>query len=49
MELDVHRHTMRNRLARIGALIGADLHSADTRAELWLAIKARELLALRDR
>ena len=49
VELDVHRHTMRNRLARIGALIGADLHSADTRAELWLAIKARELLALRDR
>jgi PucR family transcriptional regulator, purine catabolism regulatory protein len=48
-ELDVHRHTMRNRLARIGDLVGADLHSADTRAELWLAIKARELLALRDR
>jgi purine catabolism regulator len=44
--LDVHRHTMRNRLARIGELVGRDLHSADTRAELWVAIRARELLAL---
>jgi purine catabolism regulator len=45
--LDIHRHTMRNRLARIGELLGSDLQSPDTRAELWLAIKARELLALR--
>jgi purine catabolism regulator len=37
---------MRNRLARIGELVGRDLHSADSRAELWVAIRARELLAL---
>jgi purine catabolism regulator len=47
--LDIHRHTMRNRLARIGELLGSDLQSPDTRAELWLAIKARELLAQRRR
>ena len=48
-ELAVHRHTMRNRLSRITALLDCDLQSADTRAELWLAIKARDVLALRDR
>lgn len=48
-ELAVHRHTMRNRLSRITALLDCDLQSADSRAELWLAIKARAVLALRDR
>lgn len=46
-ELGVHRHTMRNRLARITETLGADLASADTRAQLWLALRAREVLALR--
>ncbi|WP_255283986.1 PucR family transcriptional regulator [Rhodococcoides fascians] len=41
--LGVHRHTMRNRLAKIGDLIGRDLESAQVRADLWLALKAREL------
>jgi PucR family transcriptional regulator, purine catabolism regulatory protein len=48
-KLNIHRHTMRNRLLRIGELTGCDLHSADTRAALWLAIKARELLAVSER
>ena len=43
--LGIHRHTMRNRLKRIGELTGSDLQSADTRAAMWLAIKARALLA----
>ncbi|KUI30510.1 PucR family transcriptional regulator [Mycobacterium sp. GA-2829] len=41
--LGIHRHTLRNRLARIAELTQADLGTADTRAELWLALKAREL------
>ncbi len=41
--INIHRHTMRNRLARIGELLDRDLQSADVRAELWIAIKAREL------
>ena len=45
-KLNIHRHTMRNRLRRIGELTGCDLQSADTRAAMWLAIKARELLAV---
>ncbi|MFV8165773.1 PucR family transcriptional regulator [Mycobacterium sp. 134] len=46
-ELAVHRHTMRNRMRRISALLGDDLESADTRAQLWLALKAWQLLASR--
>lgn len=44
-ELRVHRHTMRNRLRRIAELLDDDLASADTRAQLWLAIRAWQLLA----
>ena len=43
-DLNIHRHTLRKRLLRIGELIGRDLQSADTRAALWVALKARELL-----
>ncbi|MGA5542320.1 PucR family transcriptional regulator [Mycobacterium sp. NPDC051198] len=46
-ELAVHRHTMRNRMRRISQLLGDDLESADTRAQLWLALKAWQLLASR--
>ena len=42
--LGVHRHTMRNRLARIAELLGDGLESADTRARLLLAVRAREIL-----
>lgn len=45
--LGVHRHTLRNRLQRISKLMGIDLQSADTRAHLWVSLKARELLAIR--
>ena len=46
-ELAVHRHTMRNRMRRICQLLGDDLESADTRAQLWLALRAWQLLASR--
>lgn len=42
--LDIHRHTMRNRLKRIGELLGMTLDSADTRAVLLIAVHARALL-----
>lgn len=45
--LGVHRHTMRNRFQRISELLADDLQSADTRTQLWLAIHARKLLAIR--
>lgn len=43
-ELQVHRHTLRNRMRRIGHLLGDDLNSADSRTQLWLAIRASQLL-----
>ncbi|WP_345770398.1 PucR family transcriptional regulator [Blastococcus saxobsidens] len=45
--LGVHRHTVRNRISRAESLLGKDLESAHVRAELWLAVKARELSRLR--
>lgn len=39
-----HRHTMRNRLGRIAELLNCGLDSADTRAQLLLAVRAREIL-----
>lgn len=39
--LDVHRHTIRNRLQRVAQLTGHDLDSIDAQTELWLALKAR--------
>jgi purine catabolism regulator len=47
--LGVHRHTMRHRLRRIEAATGRDLTSARDRLELWLALKAREVAARRER
>lgn len=41
--LGVHRHTMRNRLVRIAELLGCSLDSADVRAQLLLAVRAREI------
>ncbi|MFR9674827.1 PucR family transcriptional regulator [Streptomyces sp. TR06-5] len=37
--LGVHRNTVRQRVARIGRLLDADLGDADERAELWLALR----------
>lgn len=42
--LGVHRHTMRNRLGRITELLGCGLDSADTRAQLLLAVRVRDML-----
>ncbi|MFD6056945.1 PucR family transcriptional regulator [Rhodococcus wratislaviensis] len=42
--LGIHRHTMRNRLNKVVELTGRDINSAHVRAELWIAVKARELL-----
>ena len=44
--LGVHRHTLRNRIDRISALLGRDLSAAPARAEIWMALKARELLSM---
>ncbi|MDV6286496.1 PucR family transcriptional regulator [Rhodococcus jostii] len=43
--LSVHRHTMRNRIQKIAELLDRDLDSAHVRADLWLALQARQLLA----
>ena len=47
VDLGIHRHTVRNRMRRIRALLGDELESADSRAQLWLAVKADLLLAER--
>lgn len=41
--LGVHRHTMRNRVARIGELLSLSLDSAENRAMLLIALHARNL------
>ncbi|MBS1693166.1 MAG: PucR family transcriptional regulator [Actinobacteria bacterium] len=40
--LDVHRHTMRNRIETVERLTGRRLDSAQDRHELWLALRARD-------
>jgi purine catabolism regulator len=42
--LGVHRHTLRYRVRQAEELLGRDLSSAEDRLELWLALKAAELL-----
>lgn len=39
--LEVHRNTVRQRVARIGRLLGQDLSEQDVRMELWFALKWR--------
>jgi purine catabolism regulator len=43
-ELYCHRHTLRYRIRRIEELTGRDLTRASDRIELWLALRARELV-----
>jgi purine catabolism regulator len=43
-QLYCHRHTLRYRIKRIEELTGRDLKSARDRIELWLALRARELI-----
>ena len=47
-ELGIHRHTMRNRVAKIAQLTRLDLQSPDVRAQLLLALRARELQQIND-
>ncbi len=46
--LQVHRHTVRNRIASVEALTGRRLGSAHDRQELWLALRARDLARMSD-
>ena len=39
-----HRHTLRYRIRRVEELTGRDLSRANDRVELWLALRARELI-----
>jgi purine catabolism regulator len=47
-DLFVHRHTLRYRMRKVVELTGRDLESSFDRMEFWLALRARELLAVRD-
>lgn len=38
--LRVHRNTVRQRVARAAALLGADLDDPDVRADLWIALRS---------
>lgn len=42
--LGVHRHTLRYRVRQAEDLLGRDLSSAEDRLEVWLALKAAEIL-----
>jgi purine catabolism regulator len=44
-QLYCHRHTLRYRIKRIEELTGRDMKSARDRIELWLALRARELIS----
>ncbi len=41
--LNVHRHTIRNRIETVERLTGRRMDSAQDRHELWLALRAREM------
>jgi purine catabolism regulator len=43
-ELYCHRHTLRYRIRKVEELTGRDLSRATDRIELWLAMRARELV-----
>jgi purine catabolism regulator len=40
-----HRHTLRYRIRRVEELTGRDLSRANDRVELWLALRAKELIS----
>ena len=42
--LDVHRHTLRYRVRQAEEILGRDLSEAQDRLEVWLALKAEEVL-----
>lgn len=44
--LHVHRHTMKNRIETVERLTGRRMESAQDRHELWLALRARDIVRL---
>lgn len=42
--LQIHRHTLSQRLQRVQSVLGRDLSSAVVRADLWLALRATSIL-----
>jgi DNA-binding PucR family transcriptional regulator len=46
-QLSAHRNTVRHRIARAGALLGADLHDPEQRLCLSVALRCQRLLAMR--
>ena len=44
--LQVHRHTMRNRIETVERLTGRRMDSAQDRHELWLALRGRDIAGL---
>ena len=42
--LGIHRHTLRYRVRQAEQLLNRDLSSAEDRLEVWLALKAAEIL-----
>ncbi|HEU4448675.1 MAG TPA: PucR family transcriptional regulator ligand-binding domain-containing protein [Gaiellaceae bacterium] len=47
-QLGVHRHTLRYRMERLREQTGRHPDEPDQRMELWLAVRARQALAVRD-
>jgi purine catabolism regulator len=45
-ELFVHRHTLRYRIRKVEELTGRDLGNSFDRMEFWLALRARDLMAV---
>jgi purine catabolism regulator len=43
--LGVHRHTLRYRIRQAEELLGRDLSVTEDRLEVWLALKATDVLA----
>ncbi|CAM5583983.1 PucR family transcriptional regulator [Streptomyces tanashiensis] len=39
MALEIHRNTVRQRIARCAALLDRDLDDPDVRMELWFALR----------
>ena len=46
-EVYCHRHTLRYRMRKVEELTGRDLSRAHDRIEFWLALRARELVAMK--
>ncbi len=42
VSLGVHRHTLKSRIARAGALLAKDLNDVSVRADLWAALTTKE-------